>query len=464
MSNIEKTTEDILQSLHIYSALQKYVQKTKARLHMPGHKGKSLPILEDSFLDCTELSYTDCLECPTDCILQAEKDIANIFNAQRSFLLTDGATCGIFVMVNVVKELGGKLVIARNSHKSVYNACSILGVEPIILDTTVQDGVIQQPTIYDLQNLLMSNRDITALLLTTPDYYGNLLDLQAFQKLCKEKNILLFIDNAHGAFLQFDTLYHNYYAGQYADVWVDSMHKTTPCLTQGALLHTNNLDIIPNILHGLDIFRTTSPSYLIMASIEYATKYMEKFAAEKIEKVRQILKWATAELQKLHLTTYANSNTLVLVIDFLKAGYSVDSMQAYLENKGIFAELNDGRYLLFYCSSETDAKDIELLIHTLRDAIDTYCLQQTKEQSIQEVEQVQAIKVCSFVEAYRQEIEYIPLDLAINRVVGRNVGRTPPCFPLLVAGEKITLQIIKQLKQAKHTFGMQNHLIPVLVE
>ncbi len=464
MAKIKKTTEDILPTLHIFTALQKYVKKTKARLHMPGHKGRYLPILQDSFLDCTELSYTDCLECPTDCILEAERDIANIFHAQKSFLLTDGATCGIFVMINVVKELGGKLVIARNSHKSVYNACSILGVEPIILDTIVQDGIIQQPTIENIQNLLYTNKDITALLLTTPDYYGNLLDLQTIYKLCKAKNILLFVDNAHGAFLHFDALYHNYYAGVYADVWVDSMHKTTPTLTQGALLHTNNLDITTHLLHGLDIFRTTSPSYLIMASVEYAAKYMQQFATDKINKVRQLLEWAKVELEKLQLTTYANSRTLVLSIDFLKAGYSVDSVQEYLEEQGIFAELNDGRYLLFYCSSETEEQEILLLIHTIQHAMYTCSFKKTKEQITQEVEKLQTIQVYSFVQACRQEIKYISLESAIHKVVGRNVGRTPPCFPLLVAGEKITLESMQQLKQAKHTFGMQNQLIPVLVK
>ena len=100
--------------LYIYEALQKFVKKAKARLHMPAHKGRALPILQDSFLDCTELSYTDCLECPTDCILQAEQDIATIFQAKKSYLLTDGATCGIFVMVYTAKVLGGKIAIARN--------------------------------------------------------------------------------------------------------------------------------------------------------------------------------------------------------------------------------------------------------------------------------------------------------------------------------------------------------------
>lgn len=458
---MSKNNIPFLENLHIYSALKQFEKQDTIRFHMPGHKGKNLVILQDSSLDCTELSITDCLESPTDCILQAEEDIAKIFEAKKSFLLTDGATCGIFVMLYAIKTLGGKVAIVRNSHKSVYNACSILGVEPILLDCHMQYGIFQQPTVEDIKKLLDKYNDITALLLTTPDYYGNLADVKAIKQLCKQRQILLFIDNAHGAFMQFDDAYKEQYAGQYADVWVDSLHKTTPCLTQGAILHTNNSKLIATLLEGLNIFRTTSPSYLIMASIEYAAKYMQTFAKQEIATVRQNLSWAKAELSKLQLSVLESCKTLNLIIDFASSGYSTDSVQCYLEENGLFTELNDGRYLLFYASNATSRLDFETLVALLQKGIAEKYFQKNIER-VKPLQFMSPERVCAFIDMQWQAFEFLSPELAVGKIAAKNMGRTPPCFPIIVAGERITEQALQQLLQAKHTFGMQNGKLPVL--
>ena len=450
------------QPLHIYSAMQQFAKMAKVRMHMPAHKGRGLPIVKDSFLDCTELSLTDCLECPTSSILQAEADIASIFEAEKSFIVTDGATCGIFALVYAVKMRGSKLVIARNSHKSVYNACSILGVEPVVLPMHMQNGIPQQPEIAELEKILQTENDITAILLTSPDYYGNICNLEQVAKICKAKDILLLIDNAHGAFMQFDAAWQKLYAGKFADAWVDSLHKTTPCLTQGAVLHTNNKQLAATLLDGLHIFRTTSPSYLIMASIEYAAKYMQQFGNEKVAKVRQNLQWAERQLGQLSIQCYSHSATLALVVDFLAAGYATDSVQLYLEKRGIFTELNDGRYLLFYCSSETTKRDIKKLVAAIKQGIISGAIQKIKS-SVQAQLSIVPQKVLGYVAASGQALEYLPLECAIGKIAAKNVGVTPPCFPLCIAGEKITEQIVERLKTAPHTFGLQNGTIAVLL-
>lgn len=112
--------------LHIYGMLRDYRRRRPLRLHMPGHKanGRRFPLFKDAPLDITELSFSDCLESPDGVIAQAQEDVAEALGAARSYFLTDGSSCGVYAMLYVVKRRGGKVIIARNSHKSVYNACA----------------------------------------------------------------------------------------------------------------------------------------------------------------------------------------------------------------------------------------------------------------------------------------------------------------------------------------------------
>ena len=168
-----------------------------------------------------------------------------------------------------------------------------------------KDGVLLPPTAADIETALKKERDVTAVLITSPDYYGNVADLSAIEKVCRRYNRIFMVDGAHGAYLKFDADARGLYAGECAHIWVDGSHKTMPTLTQGALLNVNDESLLADAAEGLNMFRTTSPSYPVMASIEYGVKYMEENGAALIDAVRRELTLVKAKLRKAGIPFYA---------------------------------------------------------------------------------------------------------------------------------------------------------------
>ena len=207
-------------TLHIAEMLR--AQKRHISFHTPGHKRAGA--------DITELPYSDCLVSPKGVLAAAERDVARILGAARSFLLTDGSTCGVFSMVDAMRAGGvKKLAVPAFSHPSVLHACGALGVEivPVVQETV--RGIPVQPSAEAMKTALDG---ADALLLTSPDYYGFFALLEEARRLCDEQKKPLAVDGAHGSHLHFT----EHYAGKYADLWVDGVHKSLPALTQGAVV------------------------------------------------------------------------------------------------------------------------------------------------------------------------------------------------------------------------------------
>ncbi|MDE7159079.1 MAG: aminotransferase class I/II-fold pyridoxal phosphate-dependent enzyme, partial [Clostridiales bacterium] len=260
-----------LKNCHIAEMLR--LQKKHVSFHTPGHKRAGA--------DITELSYSDNLLSPSGVLAQAQKDIAQILGASRSFILTDGSTSGVYSMLQALKAAGCRSVAASVfSHRSVRNGCKLLGLHLIEIPSERENGIPLQPSISALEEALIK---ADALLLTSPDYYGNFPPLQAARELCNRAGKPLIIDGAHGAHLHFTETY----AGRFADVWVDGLHKSLPALTQGACVSAKTEQWGEKLAEAVTLFRTTSPSYPVMASVEYAVKYPRN---EKIERVSEKFK------------------------------------------------------------------------------------------------------------------------------------------------------------------------------
>lgn len=447
--------------LHIYGMLRDYRRRRPLRLHMPGHKanGRRFPLFKDAPLDITELSFSDCLESPDGVIAQAQEDVAEALGAARSYFLTDGSSCGVYAMLYVVKRRGGKVIIARNSHKSVYNACAVLGIEPVILKNNEKDGILLPPGAADIESALKKEKDVCAVLLTSPDYYGNIADYASVRKVCDRYGKLLLVDGAHGAYLRFDPDADGLYAGDYAHMWVDGSHKTMPTLTQGALLNVKDAEFAPDAEEGLDLFRSTSPSYPVMASIEYGVKYLEEFGASLIDAVKRELLFVRARLARRGVCCYSESKTLVLAVDFGGMGISPQLAREELERRRVFAEMEDGRYLLFYFSPLTSPREIDALERKLRQVARLKTLKNT---AAPRGEYVCGVKKFGYLTSRSVAFERVPLAAAAGRIAARNAGVTPPCYPVVVAGEQITPEAAEALIRAKHTFGVTDGTVAVM--
>ncbi len=442
----------------IYDAIKKYACKKPVRFHMPGHKGrgKFLGLFKGASLDVTELDFID-----NDGVrLRAEQDCAKILNADYLRFLTDGATSGILSMVYAVRDKGSKLVISRNSHKSVYNALKVCGIEPVVLSGKVENGVMLQPSVEQIESAL-NQKEVIGVLITTPDYYGNVADLKGISALCKNKGKLLLVDNSHGGhYAFFDDLD---YAPLYADIAVDSAHKVFSTFNQGALITCNNSKLVEQVKEAVDVFSTTSPSYIILASIEYGIKSMA--SKKRINSFSQTVNRLKAKIKQVGFNVIENGDPFKLAVDFGGGGVGSDFAQKFLENKNIFAEMNDGRYLLFMFSCVTSGKEMDTLYRSivqLKRLKDDGSFDKVTVNYIDNRYQLEHVKKTDYLYAVNSQKETIDLKDALNRVAGQNMGITPPCVPMVVAGEIISEQAIDALSHSANVFGIFDGKVAVV--
>lgn len=415
----------VLENCKIFRMLEKQ-NPIHGSFHTPGHKVNGW--------DITELSYSDNLSCPQGCIAEAERDIANVLGAVKSFILTDGSTCGVLSMLHAARALGvRKIAVCEASHKSVFNGCALLGITPLIYPQKKQGGIPCRRTFSELkQDFSSIFGEADGLFLTSPDYYGNVADLAAWRAYCDENGKFLLVDGAHGGHLHFDK---KSYAGSYADFWVDGVHKSLPALTQGAAVSARTEEYGEKLRLALDIFRTTSPSYPIMASVEYAVKYPRN----------SVLEDAATAFEKSCQRVYFGGDWTKLCAVFGEHSFAA---ACDAENAGIYPEFCDGNVVMFYLSPATKMEDFKKLKAFLQEAFARYKITSNEEKN-----GVHCIPA-PHLPGKDADTEWIELSRAVGRICARMCGLFPPCTPLLRAGQKIEKAQIELLKKADNLFGL----------
>lgn len=443
---------------HILSQLNKYVPRDRLRFHMPGHKGAGAFVrrFPGAKKDITELSFSDDLQNPSGAIAAAQADIAEIVGAKRAFITTDGSSSGVMACVYAASRFGNKLIVPRNSHKSVFNACRLLSVEPVIVQGAEYAGVLLPPDPELIEQLVVNDVNIAGMIIPSPDYYGNIAPLDDYAAILKAQGRYLFCDGAHGAHLALGENRAGY-CGKYADMWVDGAHKTLPTLTQGAYVCVNDESLIPIAEEAMGIFRTTSPSFPVMASVEYGVKYY-KNNPDRYKKTKEAAQVFKSNLSAF--TFYPSADWAKIAVDFKPLGISPALAQEKLEKRGIYAEMNDGRYLLFYLSPSTAKRELDKLAIALMSVAANKKLQGTYAEKPRFIP-AQA-RTYSYLYALRARHERIPLKGSAGHMCAENVGITPPCLPVVIAGEIITERAVQLLENSKNTFGLSGGMIKVV--
>ena len=427
--------ENVLKNCKIFRMLAEQSEQ-HVSFHTPGHKVGGW--------DITELSYSDNLSCPTGCIAAAEKDIAEILGAAKSFILTDGSTCGVMSILHAARAAGvRKIAVCEDSHKSVFNCCALLGIEPLVYPQKKRAKIPLGYTMSALkENFGTILAEADALFITSPDYYGNVADLAGLRAYCDENQKLLLVDGAHGGHLHYDK---KLYAGAYADLWVDGVHKSLPALTQGAVASARTEELGELLRLALDIFRTTSPSYPIMASVEYAVKYPRNLDLET--KIR-----AYADD---HTRVHHGADWTKLCLVFGKSAFAVAHAA---QEAGLYAEFCDGNAVVFYFSPATTAAEFERLTEFLEEQYAEYPLEQEAEVWFERTERDPSPVVLQT----NGKTEWLNSKKAVGRVCARACGLFPPCTPLIRVGETITKAKIALLQKAGNVYGLRDGKIEVL--
>lgn len=343
----------------IVSFLKSYQEKSPVRMHMPGHKGAG--ILGFEGMDLTEIHGADELFAAEGIIKESEQNASSLFGCP-TYYSTQGSTLCIQTMCTILcqdaksKGKNPKILAGRNAHRSFIHTAALLDFEIEWLYGN-SDYLSCKVSAKDLEKEIIENHP-TAVYLTNPDYLGNLLDIKSLASVCKKHNVLLAIDNAHGAYLHFlESSLHPIDLG--ADLCCDSAHKTLPVLTGGAYLHLSdslNKEWKSQVKHFMEYFSSTSPSYLIMASLDAANEVLDDtFRKSLSECIRYVDSLKNTLVQ--HGYTILSGEPMKITISTKDYGYTGNEIANLLMDCDIYPEFYDSDYIVLMPSPYNTKED-----------------------------------------------------------------------------------------------------------
>ena len=427
----------------LFSTVDEYARKNMSRFHMPGHKG-ILPHFERAArYDVTEIPGCDELYRPRTAIAELEARYARLYKSDASLLCAGGSTLCIQTMLALAMKPGGKLVTARGCHASAVNAMALLDVNPVWVFPEYDNhtGLAKPVTAAQIRETLTVHGDANAVYVTSPDYYGIICDILSISGVCREFQVPLLVDNAHGAHLAFlPAPLHPMGLG--ADMCADSLHKTMPVLTGGAMLHIKNPRFTKDAKRCMGVFGSTSPSYLVMLSADMALETLESDFPEKLLKTAKILaKLETLAAQKGFTVPGGVRDPLKLTLGFLSAGYTRGGFEAALRSHGIEPEMTDEAFCVLMASPHNTAKDFDRLLDFLKS------VKQKPALKIPEPAPLKPKQAKGLRESVFADMAEIPLEEAVGKTAGSFLSPCPPGIPQVIPGEVIDENLIHSLKK-----------------
>lgn len=413
----------------IHDFLVSYAKENPVRCHMPG--GKEQPF------DITEIEGADSLFESQGIIRQSEENAAELFGAGKTLFSCGGSTLAIQTMLASAKTLypdKNRVAASRYCHKSLVTACVLLGLE---LDWIKADNFLSCEISPD--NVLNALREDTlCVFVQSIDYYGGECDIKAVSEVCREKGVLLLVDNAHGAYRVFTD---NHPLKQGADMTADSAHKTLPCITGGAYLHISKTapkGLSERAKELMSLFGSSSPSYLMLNSLDLCNK----FIAEQRERAQKVFKEVKKLKEKLEETgfTLGKSDLMKITVNACEYGYDGFEFSRLLRKRGVSAEYADRCYTVLLFSAGQSTEDFERVFKAAsgipkRNKLDY------KEPTFELPPKAMTVR-----EAVLGATEEVKTQNACGRVCGGVLCPCPPCVPVIMPGEVLTSEILQVLE------------------
>lgn len=426
----------------IVSFLKSYQEKSPVRMHMPGHKGAG--ILGFEGMDLTEIYGADELFAAEGIIKESEQNASSLFGCP-TYYSTQGSTLCIQTMCTILcqdaksKGKTPKILAGRNAHRSFIHAAALLDFEIELLYGN-SDYLSCKIHAEDLEKAIIESHP-TAVYLTNPDYLGNLLDIKSLANVCKKHNVLLAIDNAHGAYLRFlEPSLHPIDLG--ADLCCDSAHKTLPVLTGGAYLHlSDSLNQVwaNDVKHFMEYFSSTSPSYLIMASLDATNEVLDttfkNSLSECIQRV-DVLKNTLVQ----HGYTILSGEPMKITISTKEFGYTGNEIANLLMECDIYPEFYDSDYIVLMPSPYNTKDDFERLQKCLC-GIDRKPILINKPPKLEQSKKAMNVRQALFSSS-------ITLDVSksLGQVCSSVTVSCPPAILPVIPGEVISESSIEVMK------------------
>ena len=437
-----------------------------ASYHMPGHKGSAIyrrlgyDSWLDNFMDCdiTEIPGADNLFQAEDVLKDIQDRYAKLYDAQRSYLLINGTSGGLIAGILATVPAGRKLIMAKNCHKSIFNALTLGNIEPVYLHPEIDEeyGITGAINPAEVQKLIAENPEADAVILPSPNYYGICSDIESIAEIVHKAGKVLIVDQAHGAHLHF---FHKYGAGDNlpksaeasgADIVVGSTHKTLASMTQSAVLNLCSDRVDRYVLEDkLQAIQSTSPSYILMSSLDINAEMLENHGSDLMKEWRDNLDWFYSEatgikglnIMKTQLMDYTKIN-----LDMGAYGISGGQLEKLLMEKQIYPELNTGDILMCMTGIGNTREDFRRLLDALAEIADTHQLvnDSGKQRRI-------VIPEGGKMHPVPKYKEYVKLEDAAGRVCAGSIIPYPPGIPFVCPGEEISRETciyIRELRAA----------------
>lgn len=437
----------------IINKLNDIVDEDLISFHVPGHKlGKIYnrlgytSIIEKIYkMDTTEIIETDNLHSPDGIIKESQKRASKAFKSDKTYYLVNGTTCGIQASIMTVCSPKDKLIVNRDCHQSVINGCILGDVKPVYINSNInkKNNIIEGINIDEVINVIDSNLDARAILLTYPTYYGCTYDLKAICDYAHNRNMIVIVDEAHGAHLGLSDKLPKTSLEQGADIVIQSTHKTLPSFTQSSMLHINGNRVDNNKLEmNLRIMQSSSPSYSLMSSLELAVDiYINNGKELMKELLVNIDNFKDSIKDNIPIDIYNDYDKTKIFIESKKlglTGYKLEEILRYKYN--IQVELSNYYGVLLICTIGNVSSDFELLKKSLIDIYDKY----NKDIFLEEVIYPRdiPIQVLTPREAFYKPKKSVKIYDSIGMISGEYIIPYPPGISLLSPGEIISKDII----------------------
>ena len=454
--------------------------------HMPGHKGRSTLYGIYGFgdfiknvigNDITEIPGADALQQPRERIKDMMDGYAGLYGAKHTELLVNGSSAGLMAAILGTVTMGDKLLMGRNSHRSVYGALRLGGISPVYIMPEIDDETGLQLGLDPdkIEEALIEDPEIKAVLVTSPNYYGVLSDIERIANIAHLHGRILIVDQAHGAHLKFfdylrneDGLPHRAAENCGADIVVDSTHKTLLSLTGSAILNicTERPDV-SRISELLRMLQTTSPSYLLMGSLDINQQILRMDGYNLIKNWYADIKYfykEAASIDGLGLIDRTDLDETKVSLTMTALGLSGPELAKELERRNIWVELTHGGYVMLMTGIGNERGDYEDILAALRDLSERYsgrlseagqaypeAQNQTIEPAAENSVPTQSASDSALIERLEQRripdtYEEIPLYSAEGRVLYESIIPYPPGSPIACPGEVLSKSVILYIR------------------
>jgi arginine/lysine/ornithine decarboxylase len=457
----------------VFTAMQEYRDRKVIPFDVPGHKhGRGLKEYKDYFgdamleLDVNSMKPLDFLGNPIGVIKEAEELLADAFGANHGYFIVNGTSFAVQVMIMAAVRSGDKIILPRNVHKSAINALILCGALPVYMEPEIDEemGVSHNITLKSLEKAYNAHPDAKAVFIINPTYYGAVCDLKTVVEYCHSKDMLVLVDEAHGTHFHFNDAFPLSGMQAGADVSAVSLHKTGGSLTQSSALLVNDRVIDGHYVRKIiNLMQTTSPSYLLMGSLDVARKQLVLHGEAMLNHIIEVAEYAREKINAIPgcyaIGREAIGNPGIFNFDPTKLSVTtrnmgLNGMELYdllRDDYNIQMETGDIFNSLAILSLGDDYDHVDALIDALTDIQKKY---QGERIEYKKIDLHYPEVVLTPREAFYAEKDVLLLEDTAGRISGESLMSYPPGIPVVSYGELINDSVIEQIKLFKSSHGI----------